>query len=155
MFVNSATEPSGSSAFRIDATGASGGSWTLRVGNDKVSAEDSDGNTHDCPHSDPASGFWVNVSKGTVEGSDCPGLDFAAGLGTIDQIDYANAENITGTYRLLANDTRADIANGQYGDTSGPFLERAIYGTWIEIDFECESLVFRTERQVIPGEDDD
>jgi hypothetical protein len=155
IHVNDAIEPNGPSAFMVEATDTSGDSWRLHVGDDEVSVEDSGGNIYDCPHSDPASGFWVNVSSGAVEGTDCAGLTFAADLGTIEKVDYENAENITGTYRLIANDTESDVDTGQYGATTGPFVEKGIYGAWIEIDSERESLVFRTDRRVIPGDEDD
>ncbi len=153
IFVTNVYVPNGTNAFKIEAQSAS--TWTLRIGDDILSVDDAQGQIHECTV--PTTNFWINVSKGTVDGNDCPGLNFADGLGTIDSIQYDNADQITGTYRVIANDTEGNINDTPpFGtDTSGPFTERGIYGAKVEIDFERESLVFRTDRKAIPGVNDD
>lgn len=157
IFVNTPTEPNGSSAFRMEAEDSSPETWVLQIGDDEVWMRDSTGTTETCtpPGAPSANGFWVNVSAGTVGGSACDGLHFGDHLDPIQRVEIADGGNITGSYRWIANATESTVDTGQYDDTTGPFLEKGIYGTWIEIDFERESLVFRADRRVVPGEDRD
>jgi hypothetical protein len=156
IFANQPTETNGTSAFTVTATESPSSTWTLWVGNDKVSMKNSKGTIRECSVSGtPPTTFWVNVSAGTVEGTDCDGLGFGPHLDRIETVTFDNAENITGSYQLIANDTEGDVHTGQYDDASGPFVEKGVYGTRIEIDFQRDSLTYRADRRVVPGETDD
>jgi hypothetical protein len=129
--------------------------WTIQVGETEVEMTDASGDTVTCGGVDTLSDFWVNVSAGTVAGSECPGLELAPELGPVQAVEFEHGDNIEGTYRLLVNKSEADVgSNGDYGlDTSGPYTQAALWGTVVEIDFERQNLVYRTEVRVIPGDD--
>lgn len=151
--VNSSSIANGPNAFKVTAQGSGvGGSWVMYVSTDEVNGTDSQGNDFSCT---PGGGTnTVNVSNGSVNGNACPRLNFAADLDTIDQIDFENADNITGTYQLIAN--KSGISGSRFGTSpSDPFVEDALYGARIRIDFQRDSLTFTAERRVVPGESDD
>jgi hypothetical protein len=150
--VNSASVTSGSSAFKIEAQGSSG-TWRMHVGSDKINGTDSKGNDFACPTNSIAFPYWINVSKGNVAGTNCTNLHYGEKLDPIDNISYTNSGNVTGSYRMIVNTSSIKTSYGS--SPSEPYLEKGIYGTWIEIDFERDDLVFRTDRRVVPGEDDD
>jgi hypothetical protein len=150
--VHSASGTSGSSAFTIEAQGSSG-TWTMHIGNDKVNGTDSQGTDFACSTSSITLPYWINVTEGNVDGTNCPNLHFAEELDSIDEIYYSNSGNITGSYRMIVNTSSVGTSYGS--PPSEPYLEKGIYGATIRIDFERENLAFRTDRRVITGADDD
>lgn len=146
----------GSSRFEVSASDGTD-NWRLQIGSTSVTVTDAAGTTTST--ATPALGsFWVNVSAGTLAGSEFAALDFGDDLGTIQSIEFENARNIEGTYRLMVNRSRSnvDTAGVDYApDTTGPFTERALYGAVVGVDYERRNLVYKTDLRVIPGERDD
>jgi hypothetical protein len=67
FFVDTASVTNGPAAFGVVADDSAGSTWRLDIGNDEVSMTDSGGTTVTCSLAPPG---WVNVSEGTVGGSD-------------------------------------------------------------------------------------
>lgn len=155
IFVTNAGVSSGSSAFTFQAQDTAGATWTMHVGDSNVSGTDSQGTSFGCSPS-TTTDFWVNVSDGTVDGADCDGLHFADHLDTVDRIDFDDTQRINGTYSFVVNKTAGSIDGSDYSSSgSNPVKLAGIYGTWVDIDFERQTLVFETERRAVPGRDDD
>lgn len=153
IFVNN---PSILGSFKVEAIGSAGDRWTLTIGS-TVDVDNANGNTFSCGSSlNSLSGFWVNVSEGTVDGDDCGGLNFGGGLEHIESITFSDGGQIEGTYRLMVNKSEGDILpSTDYGTPpNDPFTEPALYGTNVNIEFARKNLFYRTEITVIPGEKD-
>lgn len=134
--------------------------WTLAVGNKSadptINWTDANGNTGECEWDDDDP-TWINVSEGTMAGEDCDGLDFGGDLGTIESIEFDNADNIEGTYRLMVKKNKDNIDDTDFAPAppaEGPFRKPAIYGAVVGIEYETTTLVYRTDRRVVPGEID-
>ncbi|MEF8776003.1 MAG: hypothetical protein V5A43_05820 [Haloarculaceae archaeon] len=132
--------------------------WSLAVGTNDINVTDATGNTSQC--SIGAAPVWINVSEGRVGGADCAPLDFGADLDTISSIEFHNADQIKGSYRLLVNNSLSDIDDPEQVDfalnstNDGPFKEPALYGAVVGIEYQTTSLLYRSDRRVVPGEID-
>jgi hypothetical protein len=98
------------------------------------------------------SDFWINVSEGTVAGNECEGLAFGDQLGTITSVEYGNADNIEGTYRLMTNKSKGSVGSSDYSATDSPFTEPAVYGLRLNVTYESDRVEYETDPKVIPGE---
>jgi hypothetical protein len=160
------TEPD-SEPFNVTVRGG-GDTWRLNVSSDPRSLS-SDATlvgvrtTADehvtCGAPDPTTDpFWINVSEGTVDGTECAGLDFAGGLDAIEDIEFNNASNVNGTYRLVVNrsNNSAGIDQSNYGQLPAePSTEPGIWGVDLTVDYESDVLRYVREMRAVPGEKDD
>lgn len=136
--------------------------WTMYVYEDTVGAdiivevENASGGGGTCTASSVDS-VWVNLTAGTVGGQECQYLSFAEGVGGSYDIEYHNADKVSGTYTLVVdNSTLAGSPTSHY-DTAGgsPFVTHAVYSTQVRITYESAQLRYVTVERVAPGEADD
>jgi len=143
------------SPFNVTATDGTE-TWRLNVtentaGDATVHVRRADGSEISCDAS-VLSDFWINVSEGTVAGSECEGLDFGGKLDGITSVEFGNADNVEGTYRLIANKSKSSVSSSDYNTTGGsPFTERAIYGVGLHVTYESDRLEYGTDVRVVPG----
>lgn len=142
----------------FNVTASDGASdWRLNVtedatGNATVFVRRADGSEIECD-APVLSDFWINVSEGTVNGTECKGLAFGGQLDAISSVEFNNADNIEGTYRLMANKSEGSVGSADYDTTGGsPFTEPAIYGLRLNVTYESDRLEYQTERRIVPGE---
>lgn len=144
---DSFTEP-----FRIEVDDGNN-VWTMTVvdtdGDDiKVEVPDGDGNTETCSPSDGAA--WINVTEGTVDGTDCEALSFAEGLSGDYSIRYENADEIEGTYQLVVD--ASVLPSPHYVTGGSPYVSSAIYSATVRITYQTARLRYVTNVSVAPGE---
>jgi hypothetical protein len=137
------TARDGASEWRLNVTDAASGS--------KVFVRRADGSEIECDVP-VLSDFWINVSEGTVAGNECEGLAFGDQLGTITSVEYGNADNIEGTYRLMTNKSKGSVGSSDYSATDSPFTEPAVYGLRLNVTYESDRVEYETDPKVIPGE---
>lgn len=147
------------SPFTVTAWDSSSDTWKLEITDSNVRVTDADGTDQCSIGSPPSAPIWINVSAGTVAGTPCDTLDFGSDLGTIDEIQFENADNIQGNYSLMVNkrvsnvdDPTRDVRPIVASPPNTPFTEAALYGAVVEIDYERTTLVYQTEIRVVPGE---
>ncbi|MFB6178315.1 MAG: hypothetical protein ABEI77_01165 [Halorientalis sp.] len=105
--------------------------------------------------------FWVNVTQGTVNGTSCRPLRFAAGMGSTYDVSYLHSDNVFGTYQLLVNKTIGDVRStddttyNATGALKPPITDRAIYGAKLLVAYQSQHVEYQTDAQVHPGENDD
>jgi len=98
--------------------------------------------------------FVVDLDEGTINGTECPGLDFAEDFSSVPSIEYNHADNVHGTYQLILNDTSVTTASDYGTAPDEPFTDPGLYGVRVEVDYESDVLEYVTDFRVIPGETD-
>jgi len=96
----------------------------------------------------------VDLTRGTIEGEPCPGLDWAEGLTSDYTVEYRHGENATGTFNVTIDDTEASIESSNLDSTpsSAVYVVHAVYSASFNIVFESPSLTYETPVRVAPGE---
>lgn len=148
--------------FELVLEDTSGATWRLNVTNDPtrvVGIENGSGDTFTCSASSTPE---INLSGGTVDGTQCDGLDFAEDIDTPYEIRINNGDNINGTYSLivdnasLADDVESGTNTHLVEDGSGqPFAAHALYSANVTVKYETPRLFYNTTVQVVPGESND
>lgn len=101
------------------------------------------------PSTDPT----IDLTNGTVDGSDCAALDFAAGVDAPYDLHYEYPARATGTYEFIANTTAVGDVNA--GAASGsPYSLEGVYGVEINIVYETSSIRYHAHVSAVPGESD-
>ncbi|MFB6146824.1 MAG: hypothetical protein ABEJ08_03980 [Halobacteriaceae archaeon] len=95
--------------------------------------------------SDPS----INLTAGTVDGSDCPALAFAKGVSKPYDIKYANGDNVTGTYNLTVNTTKT-VGFNPPGSAEQPRRWPVIYDADLTVVYEAPDLRYATRVHVEP-----
>lgn len=98
---------------------------------------------------------WINVTAGTVSGTDCENFSFASGVTDPYDITYENASNAEGTYHVIVDNQTVANSPGPHlvGDGSGqPFAAHAIYSTNVSVDYETTRLFYNATFRIAPGE---
>jgi hypothetical protein len=149
----------------VAAAGSATWEATIRRGNGSVATE-SDivvavespvGGPEACvvPDADTA---WINLTAGTVGGTDCSALQFAEGVAAPYAIRYENGDRATGSYELAVD--HESPADATHYDTDGdgteepPLLSPELRAVSVEITHESAALQYRTTVRVRPGDDD-
>lgn len=150
--------PNSGDEFQLVVQGDGGEQWILNVTNDgsnPVGITNASGETFTC--SGDATPI-INVSAGTVDGSDCDGLVFAEGLDTPYQLAFENGDNVTGTYSFIVdNDTLAgNVGTNPNLAAPGdqPFATHAVYSTNLTVVYQTPQLYFNATARVAPEEAD-
>jgi len=153
--------------FTVVASDGAGETWEMAVYHDNYGADgpsgtnyvvdvtDGNDNTRTCSIADDGNPFWINVSAGTFGGTECAALRFGEDISTIRQVEYENADNVYGTYRLMAakGQGSVDIVYNSTGDAP-PVTRTAIYDATVRVTYDSGDLYFETERKAEPGGDD-
>lgn len=99
----------------------------------------------------------IDLTTGTVNGTDCPGLTWAKGVSGPYDVEYRNGDEARGTYELTVE--RSAGMDGHrdaylYGPTSGtsPYYSYAVYSTSFELVYETNALHYRAPVRVAPEE---
>jgi hypothetical protein len=93
-----------------------------------------------------SSEFTINVSAGTVGGSDCPALDLDDTPNTFD-LEFRNASAIRGDYELIVDrdeDGRAEFTN------DGPRARPVLFSIEVEFVYQSPDLDYETRIRIAP-----
>lgn len=99
----------------------------------------------------------VDLTAGTLDGEDCPGLAWADGISGGYHLAYRDGHNAQGTYNLTVNTTgSADVNTTNLNDgtanPSSPYFVPAVYSASFDATYESPSLTYRSRVRVAPGE---
>lgn len=170
---NSLNAP-GNEPFRIGVYDSSGDplltdpDWWMNVsspssGEVQVTVHNGSGSDQTCTRTigSPASDtedFWINVTDGTINGTECDAMVFAENVGTIQELRYASGSAITGNYSIIVDTTgpATDTATNYdyYDDDTGVESEKVLYSVTVELVYRTPELFYRTDIRVAPGETD-
>jgi hypothetical protein len=103
------------------------------------------------PFSDPT----INFTAGTINGVDCPKLEFAEGLsGAPYHITIENGNVEAGTYEFVSTDTGwFELgANHHTSNTESPYATTALYSATVRIAFQTDRVLLVTVEVIAPGE---
>ncbi|MEA5408397.1 hypothetical protein VB773_13040 [Haloarculaceae archaeon H-GB2-1] len=107
--------------------------------------------TFSCHETVGASVFWVNVTDGTVAGTECEALSFAENVEGDYTLNVTNGANAKGNYSMVVDRTSVP---SQHYDGPQPIADAALYSVTVELVFETDQLHYRTDVRVAPGESD-
>ena len=102
-----------------------------------------------------ASEATVDLTRGTLEGQPCPGLDWSEGLSGDYVVGYRNGGNATGTYNVTIADpggATIDSDNVDDGPTAAVYHVPAVYSTTFDVRYQSPTLAYETTVRVAPGE---
>ena len=103
------------------------------------------------PCTDTGARTVVDITEATVAGEHCAALGRIEDLPRPYDVEFDQADNVTGSYSLVANTTSVDV--GSPGD-AGPSEMETLYAVWVEIAFQSQRVDYRTNVTVAPGEFD-
>ncbi|WP_157971528.1 DUF7261 family protein [Halorussus litoreus] len=99
----------------------------------------------------------IDLTAGTVGGTDCPELDYPAGSDEYN-VTFDNGTAVTGIYELTVGLPPGDskVKTGQFdgpaADDSTPRWGHAVYDAAFDLHFETATMEFHTRVRVAPGE---
>lgn len=145
-------------AFNISVIGSGGKRWSLYVYDDsliggrQLAVRNGSGSfsadvcSSLLPGSPP---FNVNLTAGTVDGTDCAAIDFAKGTSPPYDVSFTWANRSVGTYNLTVNST---TTNGfaPIGDPGPPEQIPIVYSVSIDLTYENAELTYRDRVRVTP-----
>ncbi|MFC7135028.1 MULTISPECIES: hypothetical protein [Salinibaculum] len=137
-----------------------GADWELSINNTTggfVVAVDNGSGTATCgPVNEPS--VTVDVTGGTFGGRPCPAMNFSEAPDSGYEIEYENADEITGTYSLVVDD--AGLSSPPLPDdyastiTEDPFATPALYSVNVTFDYQTADVNYNSTVRVAPGEPD-
>jgi len=162
--LTSGTEPTG---FAVRLAGNDGDDWRAYVYRDADDGDDHSGITvavkngtessasEVCSASGPEA--TVDFTRGTINGTACPALDWANGIDGPYDVIFENPDEIVGTYELTVDDSTSevDVRTDNFGEPGGDASPRAVpaaYDAAFEIHFETPRVAFHTTVRTAPGE---
>lgn len=144
-------------AFNISASG--GGTWQAVIyrnwstSNISVAVDDGGGLTYSC--SIAGNRATVDLSRGRINGSACPGLAFAEGVSGEYTIRFHNGGAAAGTYNLTVehDPVNSDFPGLNDDPSAGsPYRVPAVYAVTIELTYQTQTLRYVSSVRVAPGE---
>jgi len=99
-------------------------------------------------------GDRIDLTEGTVGGTDCPELSFAKGTTAPWNVSVTYGNKTNGTYSLTANTTQTGALHGP-GSADSPRWEPRIYSADLELSYRTPDLLYEVAVGVAPGEDDE
>jgi hypothetical protein len=103
-------------------------------------------------------GDWVsvNLTAGTVGGTECDALSFAEGLSApYEEIRHQYGSLAEGTYELTVSGSAMTVDSSNYNGSGSPQTSPAIYSATVAITYRTADLTYETTTRVAPGEPDD
>lgn len=99
----------------------------------------------------------VDVTGATLAGKECEPLEFFGDLASVYWIDFTNANNVNGTYRMIVNQeySNFNFLVGHNYDTTGtssPYITHAVYAVEVRVAYETTRIDYATVVRVAPGE---
>jgi len=145
-----------SGAFRVVVENTTGATWNASI-YDASGAITVDGSGPGSACSVTAPAATVDLIRGTVNGTACPGLRFASGVGSTYDVRFRHGDRAGGTYRLTvrnASDAAHVVDSGfATGPTTDvPYAVPAVYSETLGIRYRTDQLSFATHVRVAPGE---
>lgn len=154
------TDSSSPAGFSVLLDGDAGENWRLYVYDDggitvAVKNGSDPSATAVCSASGPEA--TVDLTAGTINGTACSGLDYAAGVDAPYDVVFENGGEATGTYGLTVDEPPddPDVRSGNFagpGDDASPRAVPAVYAAEFEVHFETPNLAFHTAVRVARGE---
>lgn len=146
--------------FNLSIVGQSGNRWSLYVYNqsgvsNEYNLEVKNGSDPNPPavvcdsllNDLPAT---VNLTNGSIGGSECSAIDFAKGVDAPYDIHFTWGNRSEGTFNLTVN---TSTTNGFQAYQSGqPFEIPVIYSGAFDVTYRTEQLHYRERVRIIPGE---
>lgn len=151
-----------SDSFHVRLAEDGGPKWRVFLYNDTggddivvaVKNESDSSPTEVCSASGPEA--TVDLTRGTINGTPCPGLVWAAEIDAPYNVTFRNGEEATGAYEMTVDTTDGMTVNGtnlaEADETELPRAAAAAYAAEFEIHFETPRLVFHTTVRTAPGE---
>ncbi|USZ68802.1 hypothetical protein NGM10_03475 [Halorussus salilacus] len=97
----------------------------------------------------------VDLTAGTVNGSECPELDYPTEMDSYD-IEFENPDRVTGTYELTVDTSEgATVEESNFaapGSEDSPRRTPAVYAAEFEVHFQTPRVEFHTAVRAAPGE---
>lgn len=150
------TSDASSNATRVVVEGAGGNEWHLYVyetllGDDRLAVKNGteSSTTEICPGGF-SDGPVVDVTGGTVEGTDCPRLAFAEGVSPPYDVRVGFGNHSQASYNLTVNATVGSPAFNGPGSTSSPYEEPVVYSTAMTLVYRSPDLLYETRVVVAP-----
>lgn len=146
------TIESGGTTWRVVFDESVGGTDEL-----DVKVEDTSGTTTTCPGGPYSTPVSVNLTAGTVNGTECDAMDFGGSITSSYAITFNNGGQAEGTYEFITDNASVDNSHPNYdnGDTTSPYVTTAIYSTNVTLTYQSDRTLYRSEIRVAPGESDD
>jgi hypothetical protein len=148
--------PSGAFAIRLVSESDTRQFYVYNDSEDAIAvSNDVDGSAPEgCTASGPEA--TVDLTTGTVGGTDCPELDYPAGSDEYN-VTIASGGEVTGTYELTVGLPPGDskVKTEAFADPdedSAPRWGHAVYDAVFDVHFETATLEFHTRVRVAPGE---
>lgn len=112
----------------------------------------------------PVSGDYhtVDVTAGEIDGEEWAPLDFAENVDPPYDIEFVWGDHANGSYRMIVNDSAlanmtspasSNFAEGPTNDQ--PYVANGVYSSVIRVRYRTDSLRYRTDVRIAPGENDD
>jgi len=127
-----------------------GGDITVAVKNDTSAAVEA------CRTSDDEA--TISLSKGTLDGSNCPKLEWAKGVSTPYTVGYENGHNAEGAYEFVVRDGGFLGFNPNLNDgpgSSSPYRVPAVYSVQMDLGYRTAQVEYEATVTVAPGAHDD
>lgn len=145
--------------FNISLIGSSGNRWSLYVYNQsdvtgEYNIEIKNGSDSDpsvvCDSLFNSLPATVNLSNGSIDGSDCSKIELGKGVSSPYDIHYTWGNRSEGTYNLTVN---SSITNGFEEYQEGqPYKIPVMYSVSFEITYRTNELHYRERIRILPGE---
>lgn len=145
-------------AYNISVIGSGGDRWSLYVYDDsppKLAVRNGSGTFSDdiCSSQLPGSPpFTVNLTAGTVDGTDCAAIDFAKGTTPPYDVTYTWGNRSEGTYNLTVNSTTTNGFDA-FGDPGPPEKIPIVYSVSLDLTYDNGELTYRERVRIMPGAD--
>lgn len=148
----------GSDVFNVTVTGTSGDAWNLFIYRNSttdvvVETIRPDGTHQTCVVTSAPSQVSIDVTGGTVEGTECDALaPFRAGTTAPYGITFEDGTNIKGRYTLFVDKPLGPLRDGPYSGTVGndPYAVRAIYDATVNLTVRDGQLTYESTVEVAP-----
>lgn len=94
----------------------------------------------------------IDLTAGTVDGTDCPGIDFAKGTAKPWNVSVTYGNLTAGSYNATVNTTDVGDLNDP-GSGASPREEPILFSAHLELTYRAPELTYETRVRVVPGED--
>lgn len=138
---------------------SNGSNWTVRVTDNEMSTNVTvlEDGTPQLTHTEPGDTVEIDLTQGTVNGTEYENWTFAEGVGPGYDISYENGDTATGRYGFVVDKPRQDLIGDLPADhysprDSGdyPTTARAIYSANVSVSVLRSTLTYETIVEVEP-----
>ncbi|MFB6081467.1 MAG: hypothetical protein ABEJ67_01465 [Halanaeroarchaeum sp.] len=139
-----------SAPFRVRLSDGIGTDWTATFepnGND-IAVTIDNGSAVTCTVT--AAHTVVDLTEGTINGTDCDAPPFGSGVGSPYAISFENADHVAGRYVLFVDDATVDSGPYATDPTEDPNQRPAIYSATVHVRMVRTDLTYETNVTVAP-----